>query len=61
MKRPMSDRLEKEIINNLILARELGHLGPRWNRAFRRELWRRLGSHAVSEPEHQFRLRKSGK
>lgn len=38
----MSDDRERLIISKLILAREFGQQGYRWNRAFRRELWRRL-------------------
>ncbi len=30
------------MIVKLVQAREMGHQGYRWNRAFRREIWRRL-------------------
>ena len=33
---------DQEIIRQLIVAREMGRQGPRWNRAFRKELWLRL-------------------
>ncbi len=33
---------EQRLIHRLIVARELGRQGYRWNRAFRRELWHRL-------------------
>lgn len=35
-----SKEAEKEIIQNLILAREMGRQGYRWNRAFRKYLWK---------------------
>ena len=33
---------EQRLIHRLIVARELGRQGYRWNRALRRELWQRL-------------------
>ena len=38
----MSEDRERLMIHKLILAREFGQQGYRWNRAFRQELWRRL-------------------
>ncbi len=38
----MSENGERLIIHKLILAREFGQQGYRWNRAFRQQLWRRL-------------------
>jgi hypothetical protein len=51
----MSDDREQEIIHNLILARELRRQGPSWNRAFRRELWRRLGARGTEAPNRRRR------
>ena len=39
----MMDRQHnRTVIHKLILLREFGRQGYRWNRAFRKELWRRL-------------------
>ena len=33
---------DQSMVHKLILVREFGRQGYRWNRAFRKELWRRL-------------------
>ena len=38
---------ERAIVDKLILARELGRQGYRWNQAFRKELWKRLQRHEL--------------
>jgi hypothetical protein len=56
----MSDAREQEIIHNLILARELRRQGPSWNRAFRRELWRRVASPESMRASKARRIRTDG-
>jgi hypothetical protein len=46
----MSESRERMIIHKLILAREFGQQGYRWNRAFRQELWRRLTGDPAGRP-----------
>jgi hypothetical protein len=36
---------EQAVIRRLVLTREMGRQGYRWNRAFRRALWQRLTAH----------------
>jgi hypothetical protein len=57
----MSDAREQEIIHNLILARELRRQGPLWNRAFRRELWRRLASRRAELSDQRPRTGQTGR
>ena len=38
----MSEQQDQSMVHKLILVREFGRQGYRWNRAFRKELWRRL-------------------
>jgi hypothetical protein len=45
----MTEHPERLIIHKLILAREFGQQGYWWNRAFRRELWRRLAKDSRSQ------------
>jgi hypothetical protein len=48
----MRKHRERLIIHKLILAREFGQRGYWWNRAFRRELWRRLAKDSKSTDQN---------